>query len=213
MVYTTSNMLEITEQQYIKYIRNKAKGGVIYKITNKKNGDLYIGSTSNFTKRYYTHINHIRINKQSCVLLVRAVRKYGEDNFKLEIIEECEQNILIAREQFYIDTLHPQYNVAKIAGSNFGIKRTEAVKKERSLIQKNKWQEGEYREALLAKLCKNWRQGVNHRMAKLTEAQVIVIKQKLLSGLMPKQISIELGVSYDSVKDIKRNKTWKNIII
>jgi len=206
-------MLEITEQQYIKYIRNKAKGGVIYKITNKKNGDLYIGSTSNFTKRYYTHINHIRINKQSCVLLVRAVRRYGEDNFKLEIIEECEQSILIAREQFYLDTLNPKYNVAKIAGSNFGIKRTEAVKKERSLIQKNKWQEEEYREVMLSKLCKNWRRGVNHRMAKLNEEQVIMIKKKLLLGLMPKQVSIELGVSYDCVKDIKRNKTWKNVII
>ena len=121
-------MLALTEEQYLKYMTNKSRGGVIYKIVNLVNNDFYIGSTQNFIKRYYTHINHLRINKQSCTLLIRAINKYKEENFKLEIIEECLPEELLTREQYYLDTLLPKYNVAKIAGSNLGIKRSNSVK-------------------------------------------------------------------------------------
>jgi FixJ family two-component response regulator len=50
-------------------------------------------------------------------------------------------------------------------------------------------------------------------MAKLTEEQVIQIKKQLLTGLLPKQVADTLKVSYYSVKDIHRGKTWKNIIV
>lgn len=48
-------------------------------------------------------------------------------------------------------------------------------------------------------------------MAKLTEEQVIEIKKQLASGLLPKQVADKLGLSYHSIKDIHRGKTWKHI--
>ena len=75
-----------------------------------------------------THINHIRTSKSTCVKLIRAVNKHGEDNFTFEILCECSTQEILKTEQSYIDSLNPTYNIAKIAGSNLGIKRTEEVK-------------------------------------------------------------------------------------
>jgi DNA-binding NarL/FixJ family response regulator len=50
-------------------------------------------------------------------------------------------------------------------------------------------------------------------MAKLTEEQVIEIKKQLANGLLPKQVADKLQLSYYSIADIYRGKTWKNIII
>ena len=63
------------------------------------------------------------------------------------------------------------------------------------------------------KLSKNWKAGSNHKMAKLTEEQVIEIKKELANGLFPKQVADKLKLSYYSIKDIHRGKTWKTIVI
>jgi len=50
--------------------------------------------------------------------------KYDYDNFKLEIIEYCEPNLLIKREQYYIDLINPECNICKIMGSSLGRKHS-----------------------------------------------------------------------------------------
>ncbi|MCA2656636.1 MAG: GIY-YIG nuclease family protein [Chitinophagaceae bacterium] len=206
-------ILSIDSESKKKYFSGQQKGGVIYKITNNINNNFYIGSTNNLIKRYYTHINHMRLGKNTCPKLIRAVSKYGENNFKFEIVCECPTDKIIETEQKYIDNLKPHYNVAKIAGSNLGIKRTDEVKLKKSVSQKQKWKNKTYREEHLKNLSKNWKAGTNHWAAKLTEEQVIEIKKQLANGIIPKQVSDNLNVSYYSVKDICRGKTWKHIEI
>lgn len=206
-------ILAIDNEYKQKYFFEKKKGGVVYKISNDIDGKFYIGSTNNLIKRYYTHINHIRTNKNTCVKLIRAVIKHGEDNFKFEIVCECPTDKILETEQEYIDILQPHYNIAKIAGSNLGIKRTEEVKHKKSVSQKENWKDDAYRTKHLENLSKNWKTGSNHSMAKLTEEQVIEIKKQLLTGLLPKRVSDNLKVSYYSVKDINIGKTWKHVKI
>jgi len=205
--------LNITPDDKIKYFCNKSKEPLIYKITNMVNGDFYIGSTQNLVKRYYTHLYDIRKNRNSCIRLIRAVNKYKEENFIFEIIEKCSIHNLLPREQYYIDTLNPKYNIAKIAGSNIGIKRTEEVKLKKSITQKEKWNQKHYKEKHLEYLAKNWKKGSDHKMAKLTEDIVKEIKLKFKKGFSSREISECLNVSHYSVKDIKRNKTWKHVEI
>jgi FixJ family two-component response regulator len=50
-------------------------------------------------------------------------------------------------------------------------------------------------------------------MAKLTDEQVVEIKKQLASGCLPKQVADKLELSYYSIKDIHRGKTWKHIKI
>jgi group I intron endonuclease len=206
-------ILAISDECKQKYFSEKKKGGVVYKITNNIDGKFYIGSTNNLIKRYYTHIYDIRSGRNTCVKLIRAVNKHGEDNFKFEIVCECSTNEILKTEQQYIDNLDPHYNIAKIAGSNLGIKRTEAVKFKKSISQKENWKDKTYRAKHLENLSKNWKIGSNHKMAKLTEEQVIEIKKHLANSLLPKQVADKLKLSYHSIKDIHKGKTWKHITI
>lgn len=88
---------------------------VVYKIKNIIANDFYIGSTCNFQKRKSTHTRALNKNKHHSKILQRAVNKYGLNNFVFQIIEQCEVDQTLDREQFYIDTLKPKYNVTKNA--------------------------------------------------------------------------------------------------
>ena len=60
----------------------------IYKITNLVNNKIYIGKTKNdYLSRYKGHIKLAKSNKESSQPITLAIRKYGEDNFKVECID------------------------------------------------------------------------------------------------------------------------------
>ena len=99
----------------------------IYKITNKINGKVYVGSAVNFNNRWKEHLRELRKEKHHSSALQNAWNKYGEDNFEFSIIEECERTrkVLLGREQYWMDTLDSVakgYNIAKTAGSQLGMK-------------------------------------------------------------------------------------------
>lgn len=97
---------------------------VIYKILNKINNKIYIGSAKNFHKRKLQHSRSLRSGSHYNVHLQRAFNKYGEDNFEFGVLEELtETENLIAREQFWINELNPYYNINKVANSSLGVKR------------------------------------------------------------------------------------------
>jgi group I intron endonuclease len=77
----------------------------IYKITNLKNGHLYIGMSKNCLKRFSDHFSKALHSKDEEDLrkpLYSAIRKYGKENFSAEIIEECEEDELFKREIYWI---------------------------------------------------------------------------------------------------------------
>jgi len=77
----------------------------IYKITNKKNNKIYIGSSKNIKNRFSKHKNLLRSNKHHSIKLQRAWNKYGADNFIFEVIEYCNEDELLDRENYYLDLL------------------------------------------------------------------------------------------------------------
>ena len=86
----------------------------IYLIFNKTNQKIYVGSTSNFNKRWSQHIATLQNNKHSNSHLQRSWNKYREENFIFTVWEECSIEELFNREQYYLDTLKPSYNVYKL---------------------------------------------------------------------------------------------------
>lgn len=71
----------------------------IYKITNTINNKLYIGKTVNtIEKRFNQHKNESKTERSKKRPLYRAINKYGIENFEIEIIEECNYDILNERE-------------------------------------------------------------------------------------------------------------------
>lgn len=107
------------------YNENRGKVGV-YRWTNLCNGKFYIGSSTNLSKRFTKYYSLTYLTKQSkSSIILKALLKYGHSKFSLEILEYCEANKVIEREQYYIDKLNPEYNLLKFAGLSLGYKHTE----------------------------------------------------------------------------------------
>ena len=103
---------------------NKGKSGV-YKWTNLKNGNCYVGSSVNLSRRLAQYYNLNLLTKyRKNSLIHKALLKYGYSTFKLEILEYCDRENAIKREQYYIDTFKPEYNILKVAGSALGFKHS-----------------------------------------------------------------------------------------
>jgi len=102
---------------------NQGKAGV-YRWVNKANGNTYVGSAVNLSRRLGEYFNFNQISKGN-MSINKALLKYGYSGFQLEILEYCEPSDVILREQYYIDLLVPEYNILKTAGSSFGYKHTE----------------------------------------------------------------------------------------
>lgn len=77
----------------------------IYKITNKINGNIYIGQTiQTLTQRWCNHVYAALTegHKDYTCPLHNAIRKYGEENFEKIILEECSIEELNDREKYWI---------------------------------------------------------------------------------------------------------------
>ena len=107
---------------------NKGKSG-IYMWVNKNNNKKYIGSSVDLSNRLRNYFNTSYLSDlKSNMLIYKALLAHGHSNFRLEILEYCEYSKLIEREQYYIDSLKPEYNLLKIAGSRLGAKHSEEAK-------------------------------------------------------------------------------------
>jgi group I intron endonuclease len=82
----------------------------IYRIKNLVNDKCYYGSSKNIEKRWRTHKNHLKNGKHHNIHLQRSWDKYCEDNFVFEVVEECDENILLELEQKYLDS-NPEFNI------------------------------------------------------------------------------------------------------
>lgn len=117
----------------------------IYKITNLINGKIYIGRSSDLKARKSKHKT-----KKNNTMISRAIQKYGHENFTFDVIEYCNLDMLVEREQYYLDLLNPfgnnGYNLLK--DSNFGgwtgQNHTDESKKKMSEKKKNyvPWNKG-----------------------------------------------------------------------
>jgi len=86
----------------------------IYKITNRVNGKIYIGSASDVSRRIIYHKNTLRNKKHTNRHLQAAFLKYGEQNFTFEVIEYLDDKLKLRdREQYWMDLL-------KVCDEKFG---------------------------------------------------------------------------------------------
>lgn len=125
-------------------IKNKAG---IYQLVNLKNNKTYIGSSINLYRRLSNYLSHVNLKRDMIrynSIIGQAILKYGYKNFGVKILEFIEldtnltkkekKKVILAREQHYLDTIKPEYNILKIAGSKLGSVHT---LKTRKLMRKN----------------------------------------------------------------------------
>jgi hypothetical protein len=79
------------------YKELRKKSGVYIFINNITN-QLYIGSSINLTKRMVSFYYYTNSDKLSKFVIIRAMKKYGLENFSLGILEFCKQDPKICLE-------------------------------------------------------------------------------------------------------------------
>jgi group I intron endonuclease len=111
----------------------------IYKITSCANGKIYIGSASDFSQRTNVHIHRLRKNNHANKKLQNHFNKYGEQDLLFSILEPVLfKDMLLEREQYFINTLKPEFNILKVAGSLIGYKFSIESRKKMSLTHSNR---------------------------------------------------------------------------
>lgn len=85
--------------------------GYIYKIWNDINNKVYIGKTLySIEKRFKEHcVDSIR-NRNEKRPLYNAMNKYGVEHFYIELVEECDEQVLSQREIYWIEYYHSYSN-------------------------------------------------------------------------------------------------------
>ena len=112
------------------FSENKKKSG-IYSWTNLINGKKYIGSAIDLKKRlekYYSTTYMEDALKRSNSHIYRALLKNGYSNFSLIILEYCEPEKCIEREDYYFSCFPHEYNILEKAGSWLGHKHSDETK-------------------------------------------------------------------------------------
>lgn len=99
-----------------------------------------MGSSVDLKRRFSSYYSVAFLTRQNTIIIHRALLKYGYSGrsapleessglpkgaFTLHILELCEKEDLVGREQHYLDLYKPEYNTLKLAGSSFGFKQTE----------------------------------------------------------------------------------------
>ena len=130
-------------------LNNKA---AIYIYNSKDNKYSYIGSTVNLAARISSHRSRIsnwdKYKNTNSSLLYKTIIKYDWTNFQLGVLEYIDlshitndkdkRQIILNKEQFYIDKINPSLNSCKIANSPLGIKRNLAFSIKMSKARRGK---------------------------------------------------------------------------
>lgn len=194
---------------------NKTSG--IYQIKNTVNGKIYIGSSQDLLKRKRGHFNALYNGKHCNNFLQNAYNKYGKEFFLFTVLEECEIDILIEREQIYLDRLQSYkqsngYNIRSIAESNRGWSPSEETRRRMGKAQKgnknglgNKnWLGKKHSDETKKKMSRS-----NKRLnAKLCEQNIPDIRKMYAEGSSCIEISIKYGVHRVTISDIINKRSW-----
>lgn len=157
----------------------------IYKITNKVNGKIYIGKSTDIVRRFAEHKRHYKSEShRKKIALYKSMWKYGVENFIFEILEETSVDVLDEREKYYIDFY-------KSNNKDIGYNLTEG---------------GDSGPIYYGETNKN---------AKLTEDIVFQIREYYKQGYVKKQayecICEKQKVNINTFSDVWIGKIWKHV--
>lgn len=210
----------------------------IYRIVNIKNGKCYVGSTMNIHRRIIEHLSRLKTQENN-IVLQRAWNKYGESSFEVEVLDKCPKEILLIREQYFIDLLLPEYNLSHLASGYYpsdevkkkisaGLHRRftdkelkDRLKWMRSLVDPHLHESAEYKEKMSKIVTNLWADGkFRQKMLssktrgnyKLSRKDVLKIRKLYEKGMHIKDISLLFpSVSKSAIQAITYNRNWKNL--
>lgn len=113
----------------------------VYQILNTVNGKCYVGSSVRIEKRWLTHKSNFNMGTHPSKKLSNAVAKYGILAFEFSVLEECQPECVLAREEHWIAVKNATakgYNTRFVPYSNLGIKVSDETKAKQSVASKGR---------------------------------------------------------------------------
>lgn len=190
------------------------KFGRIYIIRNRVNNKVYVGQTKVSIKlRFQNHLSAARHGKD--YVIGKAIRKYGEENFYVELLEECLASELNDREKYWIKFYNSANNKFGYNMSIGGCVNRKPTQIDKDLVLRL-FKEGNSSSSIakiihtspynISNILKenNIKYGLDlQRVNKTTESMVIDLYNKGYSSI---QISHNLGINKSTVlRILKRN--------
>ena len=177
----------------------------IYQIRNLVNGKVYVGSSVNLHVRELSHFNSLKRNAHDNEKLQRAYNKYGLDKLVFEVLEYVEKDMLLEREQYYIDTLNAVnegYNICPVATHTVNWTWTPTQKQNRCgannpMFGKHHSEEHKKRISESEKGRIPWNKG-----RKMTESERLRVRE--YNGKSKRVQCIETGIIFFSVREAGR---------
>lgn len=81
----------------------------IYKITNKVNGYIYVGSTNkSLNERFCEHMKPSKLYDNPNSLFYKDIKEYGKDNFKIELLDTCFERHRFIIEEYWWNKLYEE---------------------------------------------------------------------------------------------------------
>lgn len=193
-----------------KDLKNGCSG--IYEICTTVNNKKYIGSAKKVSIRFNRHLHDLKHNVHGNKKLQNHVNKYGIDTMYFNVIEYCNIENLITREQYHIDNSVNLFNIRLIAESNLGVKipiskRTYG----NAMSQKNK-------DALSKKNIGNkYRLGKKHseetkaKLSKAIKGRVVSEETRLKLSILNKGSTHTIETRKILSEKLKGNTNFKNV--
>lgn len=171
--------------------------GVIYKVTNLINGKVYIGQTIDFQRRKRKHLSDARKNDvKDTSIFHRAIRKYGEDSFSWEIIEEVSSEQLDDREKYWIQFFESYIEYNKGYNMTLGGDNAEGLVK---WIKENP---DKARQNALNSLIKA--QKINRENPEQTRERLKKARKRSNEVVSKKVLCVEQQITFNSISDAER---------
>lgn len=220
------------------YIKNLQRGQytgvcVIYKLYFDNDSRFYIGSTNDLQERLQAHNRAILKQKHFNRYFQRLCLKLGIENLRFEILIKCPQDYLLKAEQWFVDKLKPELNLAETVGRPPKNRKRGYEMSEEAKLNISKAKTGQkvdrsnytHSEETLQKISNSlkgrvitdeWKQRMKEAKAnggkysKLTIEQVKEIKS-LVSNKTDREIAELFSCSRATINQIKNNKIWKEV--
>lgn len=115
-----SNYYQIVAKTKFPKILGKQDVTGIYKITNQKTGECYIGQAVDVRKRWADHCKAgLGVDTPQGNKLYAAMQEFGLEQFSFELLEECKGNELDNKEKYFIELYQSNiYGYNGNAGNN-----------------------------------------------------------------------------------------------
>jgi len=189
----------------------------VYCITSLDTGKQYVGCSTDLKTRLRIHRYDSVKHPEYSPKLYADIHIYGIERFKVELLEECKEDDLAARERYWLGALGTEHNGYNYHRKDF--RHTDEAKRRFSWLRKGQVLSDAHRQKIVQA-----RTGTKHsdqsikalqrggrKQSRLSEEDVKHIKKLIQQDVKPSEIMSIYKISRTTFYDLKYGNSWRDV--